>query len=178
MGRLFHVLRLRNRISITKLMDFAGIYFGNISQSESRMMNTLQLKFLQNKIADIKSALFSNESDAVLKLPTTIISAIKVDEAGQIWFFVNKPTQLLQEFDSEFPAKLNFFQKGKDYFLHISGKAFIISDPEEINLLLSLDDDLRAAAINNRSVLVKMRVSQAEYYERHSKRSAAGFTNL
>jgi len=142
------------------------------------MMNTLQLKFLQNKITDIKTALFSNESEAVLKLPTTIVKALDVDEAGQIWFFVNKPQQFLQEFDKEFPAKLNFFQKEKDYFLHITGKAFIINDPEEITHLVSLSDEVRDIAINNRQVLVKMRVQQAEYFERHSKRTAAGLSSM
>jgi general stress protein 26 len=142
------------------------------------MMNTLQLKFLQDKIADIGSALFSNESEAVLKLPTTVISALAVDDAGQIWFSVNRPPQMLQEFDREFPAKLRFFKKGKEYFLHISGKAFIICDPEEIQHLVSLSEDIREAAINNKYVLLKMRVQKAEYYERHSRRSAAGFTSL
>jgi len=142
------------------------------------MMNTLQLKFLQNKITDIKTALFSNESEAVLKLPTTVVNALDVDEAGQIWFFVNRPQQLLQEFDKEFPAKLNFFQKSKDYFLHITGKAFIINDPEEITHLVCLSEEVRDTAINNRQVLVKMRVQQAEYFQRHSKRTAAGFTSM
>jgi len=143
------------------------------------MMNTLQLNFLQNKITDIKTALFSNESEAVLKLPTNIVKALDVDEAGQIWFFVNRPQQYLQEFDKEFPAKLNFFQKGKDYFLHITGKAFIINDPEEITGLVCLSEEVRDAAINNRQVLVKMRVQKAEYFERHSKRTAAGgFTSM
>jgi general stress protein 26 len=142
------------------------------------MMNNLQLQFLQDKIADIRSALFSNESEAVLKLPTTIVSAITVDDAGQIWFFVSRPQQMIQEFDKEFPAKLRFFKKGKEYFLHITGKAFIINDPEEINHLVSLDESVRDAAINNRYVLVKMRVQKAEYYERHSRRSAAGLTRF
>jgi general stress protein 26 len=142
------------------------------------MMNNLQLHFLQDKIADIKSALFSNESEAVLKLPTTIVSAITVDDAGQIWFFVNRPQQLIQEFDKEFPAKLRFFRKGKEYFLHITGKAFIINDPEEIYHLVSLDETVRETAMNTQYVLLKMRVQKAEYYERHSRRSAAGFTSF
>jgi general stress protein 26 len=149
-------------------------YLANAPQT----MNTQQLKFLQYKIADIRSALFSNESEAVLKLPTNIVSALTVDDVGQIWFFVNRPQQMLQEFDREFPAKLRFFKKGKEYFLHISGKAFIINDPEEIQHLVSLPDDVREAAINNRFVLLKMRIQKAEYFERHSRNSAAGFTSL
>ena len=142
------------------------------------MMNFLQLQFLQKKIADIQSALFSNESEAVLKLPTSIINALSVDDAGQIWFFVHRPSQLLREFDREFPAKLNFFKKGKDYFLHITGKAYIIDDPEEVNHLVSLSEEIRDAAINNKFVLVKMRVQKAEYFERHSMKSDAGWNSI
>ena len=80
------------------------------------MINTQQLKFLQSKIADLGSALFSNESEAVLKLPTTVIRAMTVDDAGQIWFSVTRPPQMLHEFDREFPAKLKFFKKDKEYF--------------------------------------------------------------
>lgn len=141
------------------------------------MMNFLQLQFLQKKIADIQSALFSNESEAVLKLPTSVINALAVDDAGQIWFFVNRPSQLLREFDKEFPAKLNFFKKGKDYFLHITGKAYIIDDPEELYHLVSLSDEIRDAAINNTYVLVKMRVQKAEYFEHRSMKSAAGWNS-
>lgn len=142
------------------------------------MMNTLQLNFLQNKIADLQTALFSNESEAVLKLPTTIVNALQVDEAGQIWFFVTKPSQFLQEFDKEFPAKLNFFKKGKEYFLHITGKAYIINDPEEITHLVSLSDEIRQDAINNKHILVKMRVQKAEYFAKQPEKAGIGFNSL
>jgi general stress protein 26 len=85
---------------------------------------------------------------------------------------------MLQEFDHEFPAKLRFFKKGKEYFLHISGKAYIICDPEEIQHLVSLPEDIREGAINHKFVLLKMRIQKAEYFERHSRNSAAGFTSF
>src|SRR5690606_41917161 len=83
------------------------------------------LKFLQHKIMELRSALFFSMSDAVLKLPTTIITALKVDELGQVWFFVNKPTQNIQEFDREFPCRAEFFRKGIDGQVKISGRAKI-----------------------------------------------------
>ncbi|RYG00564.1 MAG: hypothetical protein EOO02_14625 [Chitinophagaceae bacterium] len=142
------------------------------------MMNATQLKFLKNKVADIESALFSNESEAVLKLPTRIVKALNMDDSGQIWFLLPPPPQQIQEFDKEFPSKLRFFQKGKSYFLHISGKAYIINDPEEITHLVDLSDEIRTDAVNNRCVIVKMRVQKAEYFERESEKSLVGFTSL
>ena len=129
------------------------------------MLTENQLNFFREKIQELRSALFFNTSNAVLKLPACIISTLKVDEAGQVWFFVNRPGQYLHEFDKEFPAKLNFFRKGKRFFLNLSGKAYIISDPEELNELVSVDDDVKQKAIAN-LVLIKFKITNAVYDER------------
>ncbi|MBA2499596.1 MAG: hypothetical protein H0V30_07710 [Chitinophagaceae bacterium] len=122
------------------------------------------LKFLQEKVMELRSALFFSMSDAVLKLPTTIITAIKVDEIGQVWFFVNKPKQNIQEFDREFPYRAEFFKKGVEGQLKISGRATIMNDPEELNGLVDISDEIKRKAIND-LVLVKVKIQQVEYFE-------------
>ena len=72
-----------------------------------------QTLFLQEKIKNLGSAIFFNQSDAVLKLPTSIVRIIHVDEYGYLWFFMQRPPQQLNEFEKEFPVKLDFFRKGK-----------------------------------------------------------------
>lgn len=129
------------------------------------MLTENNLTFLREKVQELRSALFFNTSNAVLKLPTCIISTLKVDEAGQIWFFVHRPEQYLHEFDKEFPARLEFFQKGKRFFLHLSGKAYIITDPEELNEIISVEDDIKQTA-KSRMVLIKFKTSNANYFER------------
>ena len=129
------------------------------------MLTENQLNFFREKIQELRSALFFNTSNAVLKLPPCIISTLKVDEAGQVWFFVNRPGQYLHEFDKEFPAKLNFFRKGKRFFLNLTGKAFIISDPEELNELVSVDDEVKQKAMVN-MVLIKFKITNVHYDER------------
>ena len=59
-------------------------------------------KDLQEKIKNLGSAIFFNQSDAVLKLPTSIVRIVDIDEYGYIWFFMQKPPQLLNEFEKEF----------------------------------------------------------------------------
>ncbi|ANE50660.1 hypothetical protein [Flavisolibacter tropicus] len=78
----------------------------------SASQQTQQLTFLQEKIEQIGSAIFFNQSESVLKLPTSLVSNIKVDDFGYMWFFVQKPKQNLQEFDNEFPVRMDFFKKG------------------------------------------------------------------
>ena len=123
------------------------------------------LGFLREKIQELRSAIFINTSNAVLKLPTCIVQTLKVDEAGQVWFFVNRPEQYLHEFDRAFPAQLNFFKKGKSFYLQVSGKAFIVTDPEELNEVVNVTDDIRYKAMNH-LVLIKFKMMHAEYYDR------------
>lgn len=123
-----------------------------------------QLAFLQEKIQQIGSAIFFNLSDSVLKLPTSVVTSLKVDDYGFVWFFVKKPNQHLQEFEQEFPVRLDFFKKGVDYFLQVSGKGWVVSDPEDLNTYSTLFNDVDPLAVHD-SVLVKVKMLKAEYYE-------------
>ena len=136
------------------------------------MLPANNLQFLKEKIEELHSALFFNTSNAVLKLPNSIVSALKVDDAGQIWFFVNRPEQYLHEFDKEFPAKLDFFRKGKWFYLHVTGKAFIVSDPEELYEVVNVTDDIRRTAMNH-LVLIKFKIMNAEYFDQRIESNGA-----
>lgn len=130
----------------------------------SDMLSETQLPFLQSRISDLRSALFFSLSNSILKMPTTIITALKVDEVGQIWFFVNRPMQNIQEFDKEFPARLEFFRKGKLFYLKIMGKACIVNDPEEVHGLVNVSEEIKFKAMSQ-LVLVRVKIQTAEYVE-------------
>lgn len=122
-----------------------------------------QLIFLQEKIKQIRSAIFFNLSDSVIKLPTSLVTTLKVDEFGYVWFFVKKPNKNLMDFEKEFPVRLDYFKKGVDYFLQIMGKAFVVTDPEELNSVLAeTGQDL---GLDSEMVLVKVKMLKAEFYE-------------
>jgi hypothetical protein len=126
--------------------------------------NQQQLSFLQEKIREIGSAIFFNLSDSVLKLPTSIISTLKVDDFGYVWFFVQRPKQSLKEFETEFPVRLDFYKKGRAYFLQVSGKGWVVTDPEEMNSCVSIPEEMKQLALNG-MLLVKVKIMKAEYYE-------------
>lgn len=126
-----------------------------------------QLSFLQERIGEIGSAIFYNESEAVLKLPTSIVSTLKVDAYGFVWFFVQKPSQRLSEFEQEFPAKLDFYKKGMGYFLQVMGKGFVVTDPEEMNAFVDLPEDQKKLT-NGTAALVKVKIQEAKYFETRS----------
>src|SRR4051812_17094024 len=135
------------------------------------MATNQQLNFLQEKIRDIGSAIFFNLSDSVLKLPTSIVTTLKVDDYGFVWFFIQKPKQNLKEFESEFPVRLDFFKKGKGAFLQVIGKGWVVSDPEEMNSFVALPDETKQQA-GNVMVLVKVKIMKAEYYETSTSRQS------
>ena len=126
--------------------------------------NQQHLGFIQEKIREIGSAIFYNQSDSLLKLPTSIVSTLCVDDFGYVWFFVQTPRQTLMEFETEFPARMDFFKKGKGYFLQVSGKGWVVSDPEEMNTLESIPESMKELALQN-MLLVKVKIMKAEYYE-------------
>ena len=136
------------------------------------MLPQSDLQFLQQKIQDLKNALFFSQNTSLLRIATTIVSVIKVDELGQMWFFVPRPQQALHEFDREFPVRLEFFRKGKEYFLHVSGKAFIVTDPEEINGLVH--EDIRELT-GSHLVLIRVKMLKADYFENANSSMHAGW---
>lgn len=123
-----------------------------------------QLQFLQEKIMEIKTAILFNLSDSVLKFPTTIVSTVKTDEFGYVWFYVKKPKQDIREFETEFPVRLDYFKKGKECFLQIMGKAWVITDPEELTNFISLNEEM-AGQVSEDMVLVKVKMMKADYQE-------------
>lgn len=128
-----------------------------------------QLSFLQQRIEEIGSAIFYNLSESVLKLPTSVVSTLKVDEYGFVWFFVQKPKQQqqLSEFEQEFPVKLDFYKKGLGYFLQVTGQGFVVADPEEMNAYVTLPEDIKKLA-GEKVALVKVKIQKADYYQTRS----------
>ena len=128
------------------------------------MSTDKHLQIFKEKIYELNTALFISQSDAVLKIPTCIISILNVDDVGLLWFFIPKPQQCLNEFDKTFICKVDFFKKGKNFFVEILGMAYTVTDPEEINSLIDLDDDIKNKAMHD-LVLVKLRLLHVHYHE-------------
>jgi hypothetical protein len=129
------------------------------------MSGYLPLTFVEEKVMDLENALFFSLSDAVLKIPSCVIKVLQADELGQLWFVIPRPSQLIHAFDKTFPVKLDFFRKGRDYYLKILGKAFLVNDPEEINNAECLQETVKQQARYNETILIKVQMSHAEYVE-------------
>src|SRR5450755_1918656 len=129
------------------------------------MSGYLSIAFIEAKIKELENALFFSMSDAVLKIPTCVVKVLQTDELGQIWFVIPKPPQFIHAFDKTFPVKLDFFRKGKEYYIKVFGKAYLVNDPEEINSVECLNEHTKQRARNSEAVIVKVKINRAEYVE-------------
>lgn len=126
------------------------------------MINSLHINFLREKIEDIRSALFFSQSESVLKLPNSLVSALQVDEIGNIWLLAPRPKQQLKEFEQRFPVQLNFYQKGKEFYLNVAGNARIVLEPSELDEML---DSLQVQKnLLKKWILLKVKITDAEYH--------------
>jgi hypothetical protein len=131
----------------------------------------LQQGMLKSKITELQSALFFTESASIVKLPTHVISDVEMDEEGQIWFVIPRPVQHIEAFEKEIPAKLDFFKKGKDFFVKISGTAFLIADMKEVKNNPALSAEMRAKMSDEKSIGVKVVIQQAGWVDNTPKPS-------
>lgn len=119
------------------------------------------LLFLENKIQEIKTAVFRAEIYNELKLPVNIITTLKTDGDGNIWFFTSCNGAYAQHIDKNFFAYLEYHQKDKGCRLRINGLGSIVEGDSEIN-----EDEKVSDVVKNHSIiLIKFKILHAEYAE-------------
>jgi general stress protein 26 len=131
------------------------------------MNGYLPLSFVEEKVRDLENALFFSTSDAVLKMPTRVVRVLRIDKLGHLWFVVPKPTQFIHAFEKVFPVKMDFFRKGRNYYLKVLGNAFIVNDPEDINWVDELSENIKQRARKNELVILKVIITHVDYAEKH-----------
>jgi general stress protein 26 len=110
-------------------------------------------------------------SNSLVKLPNDIVTYVKVDEQGQLWFLSHHPYQLLNECEKVFPARLHFFRKGRNYFIEVSGKASIVRTVTNAN-------GEKFNKENGNEVLIKMAMNNIQYVEPGSQNSKPKWQEL
>ncbi len=144
------------------------------------MTTDSNLQFIREKIYALRSAIMYTMSTELVKLPNNVVTAIRVDEEGQLWFLSKRPLQLVSECEQEFPARLKFYRKGVAFYLEVSGNAMIMNDETELpDWLLTSGENIFDRKIN--PVLVKMNMANVEYAEptySHHSRTDQLFKNI
>ncbi len=144
-------------------------------QTLNIMITPLPVKFLQQKINELQSALFVTETNSILRMPTHVVTSAEVDEAGQVWFVIPRPTQQIDAFDKSFPVKMDFFKKGKGFYIKIQGNASIIDDVQEIKGQNIFSDDILKTINDKKAIAIKVIPQNADYFENIPKPSSTNW---
>lgn len=113
------------------------------------------LNFLREKVYSLRTALMYTMSNSLIKVPNNIVTALRIDDDGYLWFTCTAPAQYLNAYETSFPVRLHFFKKGISYYMELSGKASVIKNYEA-------DEDRNK---DDPSLLIKMNILNAEYVE-------------
>ena len=122
------------------------------------MTRDLNLGFIREKVNQLRTAVMYSMSDSTNRLPNDIVTAIKVDDEGQLWFICRGPHAAVKDYEQSFPARLSFFRKGYDYFIEVSGKATVING------------NYTGEKEGQRTLLVKLSMLNIEYTEPHTRK--------
>lgn len=88
------------------------------------------LPFLQKKLGQVKNAVMYNMNNEIVKLPNDVVQFVRMDNEGLLWFSIRRPKYWVTLYDTCFPVRLCFYQKGLDYYIEASGVA-IMADMDE-----------------------------------------------
>ena len=81
------------------------------------MVNDSNLQFIREKVGALQNAVMYVSCNGLVKLGNDIVTAVKVDEDGILWFVTNRPAHMVSQCEQSFPARLRFYRKGVDYLL-------------------------------------------------------------
>lgn len=130
-----------------------------------------ELNALKTKIAELQTALFYTESASPVKLPTHVITDVEVDGDGRIWFTVPKPAMHIDAYDKEVHAKLDFFKKGKEFFVKVKGSATLLVDAETINSFETLSEEMKEKMNDEKSIGILVKIEDANFVDNTPKAS-------
>jgi general stress protein 26 len=144
-------------------------------------MQTLDLPFLQNKIASTGTALFFCDNKYMLPFSAYIITALKTDDQGVIWFFINRSWNKTVSYNISSSASLDFYRKGSLFSLKIEGRAELVNDKtimqefmqDLLGKSLPVKEDVLSGVL-----LVKVKIENADYREFVTRKSYSPLDNI
>ena len=127
---------------------------------------------LQKLMSSFELGLFFNLSADDSKLPNGIGRLLDVDEHGFCWFLFHYPPEEALGFEQEFPARFRLYEKGRDCYVEISGRAERLSDIADWAKCAKISYGM-AKALRYHGLVLRMKFTQAVVYEltRNSKRN-------
>ena len=72
------------------------------------MRNDPNLQFIREKIYHVRSAIMYSMSNDLVRLPNNIVTALRVDNEGNLWFTCSRPSGYVDQCEKTFPPACIF----------------------------------------------------------------------
>ena len=152
---------------------FAGMQNINLYPSTKNMTTVTaqqqEVNVLKTKITQLQTALFYTESASPVKLPTHVVTDVEVDDDGRIWFTIPKPAMHIDAYEKEVHAKLDFFKKGKDFFVKVKGVATLLVDASTINSFDTLSAEMKEKMNDEKSIGIMVKIEDTDFVDNSPK---------
>jgi general stress protein 26 len=129
----------------------------------------VEMDALKSKITELQTALFYTESASPIKLPTHVITDVEVDMEGNIWFAIPRPTMHIDAYEKEVIAKLDFFKKGKDFFVKVKGVATLLTDAATIDGFETLSAEMKSKMNDDKSIGIMVKIEDKQFVDNTPK---------
>lgn len=130
-----------------------------------------EINVLKSKITELQTALFYTESVSPIKLPTHVITDVEVDMESRIWFAVPRPAMHIDAYEKEVLAKLDFFKKGKDFFVKVKGVAVLLTDAATVNGFETLSAQMKEKMNDDKSIGIMVKIEDIHFVDNTPKPS-------
>ena len=127
-------------------------------------MKNPDLSLLQLKIANIRTALFFCGDNNCLPFSAYVITALRTDDEGCIWFLISRGWDKPVSYDTLFPVTLEFYRKGYPLALKIEGDASIVNEKVVMQDLMGKSIRLNEEVFSG-VLMVKVKIKHAAYKE-------------
>lgn len=127
-------------------------------------MQASDISFVQTQITRIGTALFFCDHDSRLNFPAYIITALKTDDAGEIWFFISRAGENPAMQHAPFGAHLEFYRKGYPFFMRIGGLATVENAAGCIQDLMGKSFRVPEEVLDD-VLLVKVKMASVDFKE-------------
>ncbi|MEM1119822.1 MAG: pyridoxamine 5'-phosphate oxidase family protein [Bacteroidota bacterium] len=129
------------------------------------MIQHEQFDKVKSLIDNIKTCMFVTQDGAKFKSRPFI--TVKVDEAGNIWFFTNKQEDAATELQTTSQVNLAYSHPDHQNYLSISGHAVLVNDSKKMDELWSpvLEAWFPKGKADNNLTLIKVTPNGAAYWD-------------
>lgn len=129
------------------------------------MRRNHNLETIREKIHELKTAIMYDTCHDDIVLPNAIVTALQVDNEGQLWFACQNFSPQLLPADKVFMPCLHFYRKNIPFYLKVSGKTALV------NIIKSDEAASKVLEQQMNILLFKMKMDTLEYTEITGRRS-------